>query len=162
MITYKTIDVHNEDLLAFRFNIQRNESNKEYRYWFSERKLRSSNIHNIEGAYLNDKLISVSATTLYDENTLRISQFHYTLPEYRKYRDFMCAKEGFIKRHKDSAQALSKNTLLIAIHTFNQKTEQMLNVWLNRRHRILWFKEFDYVGKRIIENKEQHCFEYKY
>lgn len=162
MITYKTIDIHSEDLLAFRFNIQRNELDKEYRYWFSERKLRSSDIYNLEGAYLDDKLISVSATTLYNQNTLRIGQFHYTLPEYRQHRDFMCAKEGFIKRHKDTAQLLDKNTLLVAIHAFNRKTEQMLNVWLHRRHRILWFKEFDYVGKRDIKNKEQHCFEYRY
>ena len=139
MITYQTLEINNNDLDVFRNYIQQNETNAEYKYWFSDKKFKNSNVCNIEAAFLDDKIISISACTYYDSETLRIAQFHYTLPKYRKHRNFMIDNNGFIKRHIDTARINSLPKLIVAIHSFNHKTSQMLNVWLNRRHKIKWF-----------------------
>lgn len=164
LVTYRQFDdIHNTEVLEFRYRISREEADTEYRYWFSTNKFENMNIKNVEAALLDNRIISVSCCSLLDNDTLRVAQLHYTLFDYRqKYRDLLITESGFLDRHLQTAKKLNANKMLIAIHPFSKKTQKVLDIYLNRRDRYRWLKEFDYTGIKTLNNVEQHCFEYRY
>lgn len=159
-----TVKPRNEVLKEFEQLVIKNDPNDYYYHWFDNDRLNGHHgfeFENIELVLLDNTPIAFSGCSIV-EGKLRVLQQLYTLPQHRKkYRDTAIREGGFIDRHMQTAKRLDIDTLLVAVHTFNQKTKTMENVWLNKRHKYRHFKNFEYKGVKLINNCDQHLFEMK-
>ena len=162
MIQYRTLLPNDELLLKFKFTIFRTEPDSTYRYWFTSKKFDSTGFFNIEAALIDNEIIGISGCSQFNDTTLRIAQMHYTIPEYRpKFRDLLIRENGFIDRHIQTALSLNLDTMLIAIHAFNKKTETIVNVYEKKRKHYRHLKNLTYSGVQEIFGINQHCYEMK-
>lgn len=160
MLSYKTTVYGDPLLKQFCDQVHSLETDKEYLYWFTDERL-SRLFYNIELCLVNDFVISFSGCSIVD-NRLRIGQQHYTLPTYRKhYRDILIRKSGFIDRHINTAKHLNLNTIFIAMHVFNKKTNTLVNIFDKKRSKYRHLDKFYYCGVHNINHVNQRCYEMK-
>lgn len=159
-----TVEPTDNILKEFEQLVIENERNDYYYHWFDNNRLTGGHgftFQNIELILINDLPIAFSGCSIV-EGKLRILQQLYTLPQYRKEcRDTPIREGGFIDRHIQTAKHLDIDTLLVSVHTFNQKTKTMEKIWLNKRNKYRHFKDFDYIGEMEINRHKQHVFEMK-
>jgi hypothetical protein len=165
---YKTI-LHWTDpyIKEFQNNVIKTEKNDTYLYWFSDDKMRKANFYNIETFLTDNKVISFSGCSIYDEDTLRVGQTWYTLKDYRiKYRSLMDVDgEGFLARHLETAKKLNCKKMIMTFHVHNRRTEVLFKQFKNNKYYDLgtksshWRNKFVYKGPQIIKFVEQEVFE---